>query len=137
MRNVLNREVLLGLDGSAGSARWSRRPSGPTWSCGDVFDREVLGQALCHLPSEKPGEDEQHLGDQVGERGLDLLLGPGGIALLQGVKGEARIVVDERDFGVALRRLPDGAVQEDADRVDAQRRHQSLPQRDQFLLVQG
>jgi hypothetical protein len=86
---------------------------------------------------EKARQDEAQFGAQVSERGLDLLLGPGGIGLLQGVKGEARIVVDERNFGVALRRRPDGAVQEDADRVDAQRRHQALPQRDQPLLVQG
>ena len=92
----------------------------------------------CHLPSKKACQDESQLGEQVGERGLDLLLRPGGIALLQGLKAEAGIVVvDEGDLGVALRRLLEGPVQEDADRVDAERQHQSLPQRDQPLLVQG
>jgi hypothetical protein len=53
--------------------------------------------------------------EKVGQSGLDLLLGPGGIALLQGFKAEATlIVVEEGEVGVVLRRLPEGAIQEDA-----------------------
>src|SRR5919204_2784643 len=84
---------------------------------------------LCHLPSHKAIQDKQQLGSQVAERGLDLLLGPGGIPRLQGVKGEDVIVVmDTGDVRVALRCLPDGAGQEDAGCVDAQRRHHCVPQ---------
>jgi hypothetical protein len=65
---------------------------------------------LCHLPSQKAIQDKQQLGSQIAERGFDLLLGPGGIPRLQGVKGETGIVVtDKGDVRVALRRLPDGA----------------------------
>ena len=79
-----------------------------------ALDREFLSQALRHLPSEKPSQKEQHLGAQVVESGLDFLLGPGSIALLQGVKGEACIVeLDEDQLGMALRCLPDGAGQQD------------------------
>jgi hypothetical protein len=98
----------------------------------------VCAGLLCHLPSEKAGQDEPQLGGQIVERGLDLLVGPGAIPRLQRVEGEAAIVVlEEGNVGVALRRLPDGACQEDADGVDAQHRHQSLPERDQALLVDG
>src|SRR5919201_288522 len=108
----------------------------------------ACAHALCRLPSEKPCQDAQHLGRQVAQSGLDVLLGSdgisldlllaGGIAHLQGLKAEAvAIVVDEGDVRVALRRLPEGAVQEDASRVDAERCHQSLPEADQSLLVEG
>ena len=50
---------------------------------------------------------------------FDALPGPGGIAHLQRVKAEAPIiVVEEGDIGVALRRLPEGAVQDDARRYE-------------------
>jgi hypothetical protein len=90
---------------------------------------------LCHLPSEKSSQDEQQLGAQVVERGLDLLLGPdsipldlllgpGDIAHLPHLKAQAAIIAaDEGDVGVALCRLPEGTVQEDASRVDAERRY--------------
>src|SRR5205085_8335063 len=78
---------------------------------GNVRGFTVVSQALGHLPTQKPRQDEQQLGRQVGERGLDLLLGPGGIALLQRLKAETGfIVVDEGEVGVALRRLPEGAI---------------------------
>jgi hypothetical protein len=100
--------------------------------------RKVCADLLRHLPSEKAGQDEPQLGAQVVERGLDVLVGPGGISRLQCFEGEAAILVlEEGDVGVALRRLPDGAGQEDAGRVDAQRPHQALPERDQPLLVEG
>jgi hypothetical protein len=71
----------------------------------------VCAYALCYVPSEKARQDEQHLGDQVVESHRDLLLGPGGTTLLQGLKAEAGIiVVDEVECRVALRRLPDGPV---------------------------
>jgi hypothetical protein len=55
-----------------------------------------------------PRQDESQLGGQVAERGLDLLLGPGGIPRLQRFEGETGIVVlEEGDVGVALRCLPD------------------------------
>jgi hypothetical protein len=109
----------------------------------------ACAHALCHRPSAKSRQEEHHLGRQVGQSGLDFLLGPHGIppdlllgpadiAQLQGVKAEATIIVaDEDDAGVALRRLPNGAGQEDAGRVDAERRHYSLPEADQSLLVAG
>src|SRR5437016_1940557 len=98
----------------------------------------ACAHAPCHLPSEKSRQDTQHLGGQVGQSGLDLLVGPGSIAHLQGVKAEATlIVVDKGEVGVALRRLPEGAVQEDAGRVDAERRHQALPESEQSLFVEA
>jgi hypothetical protein len=100
--------------------------------------RAVCAGLLGQLPSEKARQDEPQLGGQVAERGLDLLVGPGGIPRLQRVEDEAAIVeLEEGDVGMALRRLPDGAGQEDADRVDTERRHQALPERDQPLLVDG
>jgi hypothetical protein len=69
---------------------------------------------------------------------LDLLLGPGDIAHLPCLKAQAGLIVaDEGDVGVALRRLPQGTVQEDASRVDAECRHHSLPEADQSLLIEG
>jgi hypothetical protein len=60
---------------------------------------------------EKARQDEAQFGAQIGERGLDLLLGPGSIALLQGLKPDAGIiVVDEVECRVASRRLPDGPL---------------------------
>src|SRR5207237_5799626 len=98
-------------------------------SCGGAY-------LLCHLPSQKAIQDKQQLGSQVAERGLDLRLGPGGIPRLQGVKGETGIVVtDKGDVRVALRCLADSAGQENAGRVDAERCHQSLPQRVQPVLM--
>jgi hypothetical protein len=100
--------------------------------------RVVCACLLGHLPSEKAGQDEPQLSGQIVKRGLDLLVGAGGIPRLQRVEGEAAIVVLEKgDVGVALSRLPDGTGQEDADRVDTKRRHQALPKRDQPLLVDG
>ena len=97
----------------------------------------ACAHTLCRLPPETSGQDEQHLGRQVGQSGLDLP-GPGRIADLQGLKVEATIiVVEEGDVGMALRRLPEGTVQEHAGRVDAERRHQTLPEADQSLVVEG
>jgi hypothetical protein len=46
-------------------------------------------------------------------------------------------VLDQGEVEVALRRLPDGPVQEGADRGDAEHRHQPLSERDRSLLVKG
>jgi hypothetical protein len=64
----------------------------------------VCAYALCHVPSEKAGQDEQHLGDQVVECCFDrdLPLERGSIALLQDLTAEATMtVVDEVQCGVA------------------------------------
>jgi hypothetical protein len=56
-------------------------------------DLTSFGQTLRHLLTEKSRQTAQQLGRQVVECGLDLLLRPGGIALLQGLKAETGIVV--------------------------------------------
>ena len=72
----------------------------------------ACAHALCHLPSAKSRQEEHHLGRQVGQSGLDCLLGPDGIPLdlllgprsvarLQGLEAQATIIVaDEGDVGV-------------------------------------
>jgi hypothetical protein len=53
----------------------------------------------------------QRLSDQVVDSRLDLLLAPGGIALLQGLTAEAPLtVVDEMEGRMARHHLPDSPV---------------------------
>src|ERR671932_1776254 len=53
----------------------------------------ACAHALCRLPSKKSRQDEHHLGRQVGQSGFDFLLGPGGIAPLQGTRPLTPLIV--------------------------------------------
>jgi hypothetical protein len=73
----------------------------------------VCAYALCYVLSEKAGQDEQDLADQVVESGLDrdLPFERGAIALPQALIAEAALtVVDEVECRVARYHLPDGPV---------------------------